>query len=67
MIRISTDLTRCQGYGICVSTAPNVFDIDDSGLVVVLEDTVPDEQSSLVTQAALGCPTSAITVTPAVN
>jgi ferredoxin len=58
--RVTVDLNRCQGYGNCVSAAPGVFDLDDSGLVVLLKDDVGDEELAAVRQAVGLCPVAAI-------
>ena len=42
---------------------PEVFDLDDSGLGVVLTPDVPAEFAARVTQAEMNCPEGAIRVT----
>jgi ferredoxin/phthalate 3,4-dioxygenase ferredoxin subunit len=58
--RVTVDLNRCQGYGNCVSAAPGVFDLGDSGLVVLLKEDVNDEELAAVRQAVGLCPVAAI-------
>jgi ferredoxin len=57
------DLTRCQGYGNCVGAAPEVFDLDDRGLVLLLNENPSEDQAENVRQAERLCPVQAITVT----
>lgn len=59
---VKADLTLCQGYGNCVVDAPDVFDIGDEGLVVLLRQTIPEEERERVEAAARTCPVSALSV-----
>ena len=60
-MKVVVDLGLCQGYGNCVTAAPDFFDLDDSGQVVVLRATAetPEEQTS-VRGAIPMCPMNAI-------
>lgn len=62
MIRITADRDVCEGFGNCVLADPDVFDIDDDGLVVLNSDTVEDAGLAAAQRAAYDCPTEAITV-----
>lgn len=62
MIRVQVDLTRCQGYGNCVTAAPDVFDINDEGQAFVLVDDLADEELARMKAAAAVCPVAAISV-----
>ncbi|WP_084223761.1 ferredoxin [Mycolicibacterium holsaticum] len=57
---VKADRSRCQGYGNCVLAAPQIFGVDDEGLVTVLRqnvsvDDVPDAQAAI-----RSCPVAAI-------
>lgn len=58
---ISADRDRCVGGGQCVLAAPEVFDQDDDGLVVVLQEDPPPELAGDVRTAAKLCPARVIT------
>ena len=59
-IRVEVDRDLCIGSGDCVSTAPEVFELDDDGKAVVLDpDGAPVEE---VLDAAQNCPVTAIFV-----
>ncbi|QRP49356.1 ferredoxin [Amycolatopsis sp. FDAARGOS 1241] len=62
MSEISTDQTRCQGYGNCAAAAPEVFDLDDTGLVEVLNANPEGPELARAREAATMCPVQAITV-----
>ena len=53
---------RCQGHGRCALIAPHLFDVDDSGLGVVLVDRVASTDLADVEEAILTCPENAIAV-----
>jgi ferredoxin len=61
-MRVIVDQGACIGAGNCVLTAPDVFDQDEEGFVVLLNDDPPDELHDDVRLAALRCPARAITV-----
>lgn len=62
---IKADRERCIGSGMCVLTAPELFDQDpDDGRVVLRVDGVdPDRAAAAVTAADL-CPSRALSVQP---
>lgn len=62
MAVVTADLTLCQGYGNCVIAAEDHFDLDDSGVVVVLQATVTDADRARVDEAVRSCPVTALTV-----
>lgn len=57
---ISVDRARCTGLGICESYAPDIFEVDDEGELVLALDTVAPEMLDAVRQAVAGCPTEAL-------
>ncbi len=61
-MRVTVDADVCGGHGACLSTAPTVFALTDDGYAVVIVDDVPAELEAAVEQAALHCPTKAITI-----
>ena len=62
-MRVTVDLSRCQGYANCVSTAPEIFDLDDdSGQAVVLTPEVSSEELEAARLAVDMCPAQAISL-----
>jgi len=53
---------RCISSGNCVDVAPDVFDMDEDGLVTARLDEVDDARFARVEQAAKLCPVQAILV-----
>ncbi|MFI8939022.1 ferredoxin [Streptomyces syringium] len=63
-MEISVDRGRCLGAGMCVLTAPEVFDQDtEGGRVLLLNAEPPAAQTPATRRAAYACPSGAITVT----
>ena len=59
MYRIVIDRSLCSGFGACAELAPEIFEVDDGGLVSLRVGTSDD---SAVLDAAAACPMAAITV-----
>jgi ferredoxin len=59
-MRVTVNETRCEGHGMCADVAPDVFELNDEGVAVVLLDPVP---KPFVRQAEAGvrvCPVVAL-------
>ena len=52
----------CQNHGQCVFAAPQVFELDEEGELVVLDDEPDESLRAAVEEAADVCPTQAITI-----
>lgn len=59
-LRVSVDRSVCQDHGRCVFAAPEVFDLDHAGKLVVLLDEPDDSLRSAIEDAAEVCPMQAI-------
>jgi ferredoxin len=62
MPKLIADRSVCQGYGNCVVSAPDVYDVDDDGLVVLLVDTIADLDRDGIEEAVCGCPVNALSI-----
>jgi ferredoxin len=62
MVKALGDRESCRGYGNCLIAAPNIFDVDDDGLVIVLKEEIAEDELSAVERAAYDCPTNSITI-----
>jgi ferredoxin len=51
---------KCISAGTCVAIAPDVFELDDEGKVILKDPKGTDEQT--IIDAAKSCPTQAIEV-----
>jgi ferredoxin len=59
---LKADFGACQGYANCVDAAPDVYDIDDDGVVVLLKESFTDGERTRIEEAARSCPVSALTI-----
>ncbi|MFJ8996226.1 ferredoxin [Streptomyces sp. NPDC102279] len=59
-MRMEVDQPKCVASGQCVLAAPDVFDQDDDGIVVILDETPGPHQYDDVRAAAEICPAAAI-------
>ena len=60
IVRVDRDL--CQDHGQCVFAAPQVFELDEEGTLVVLQEEVGEDLRDNVEEAADVCPVQAITI-----
>jgi ferredoxin len=60
-VEIAIDRDACMGSGNCSFWAPGVFDLDDSGIAIVLDAAAATDERIVL--AAQGCPTRAIAIT----
>jgi ferredoxin len=60
-VKASIDKELCTGCELCVSTCPDIFEMDGEA-ARVKADAVPDAAEDAVQQAAEDCPASAIKV-----
>jgi ferredoxin len=61
-MRVIVDHKKCCGAGQCAMLAPKVFDQQDDGIVILLDEAPPKELHSAVREAASMCPTGTIRV-----
>jgi ferredoxin len=62
-MKLSVDLARCEGHGLCEEAAPELFRLDDQGDLDVLFDTaaeVPAGQETAAASAVRVCPIGAL-------
>ncbi|MDX3179992.1 ferredoxin [Streptomyces sp. ME02-7008A-1] len=62
-MHVTTDHDRCVGSGQCAMQSPEVFDQDDDGLVIVLQERPGAELLEEVRRAVELCPSQSIRVT----
>jgi ferredoxin len=50
----------CCGYGVCADICPDVYKLDENGMVYVDDEIVPDGMEALAKEGADACPQSAL-------
>jgi ferredoxin len=61
-MKIILDLDACAGHGQCEDSAPDVFTVNDQGLVVQLIENPGEEYRAQVEEAARRCPADVIKI-----
>ena len=59
---VRADASLCQAYANCVVAAPDHFDLDDDGVVMLLKADFPESQRAYVENAVRSCPVAALRV-----
>jgi ferredoxin len=62
IVKATVDETLCSGCGVCEEVAPDVFTMNDAGLVDVKVNPIPDDLLASAQEAADGCPSGAIVI-----
>ena len=60
--RIVFNRSTCAGIGLCEMHAPDVFKIDDDGLMTVQIPVVDGSRRAEIEEAAMSCPTQSIRI-----
>lgn len=59
---IELDRPSCCSYGVCKEICPELYDLDESGLVVMTRADIPAELEEKAIEGAEACPMAAIIV-----
>ena len=60
-MKVKIDSELCTGCGLCVDTAPTVFEMAEDKAIVIAEE-VPAKDEENVTEAMNNCPVEAISI-----
>jgi ferredoxin len=61
-MKVIVDMDKCQDHGQCAFAAPEVFEINADGKLVVLQESPDESMRDAVEEAADVCPVQAITI-----
>ena len=53
---------NCNGYGICIDEAPEIFSFAEDGSLVIANHEPPPELQQKVRDACMLCPTQSIQI-----
>lgn len=56
------DPNVCTGCGLCIDTCPQVYEMGDEGVAIVIADPVPPDVADAARDAADQCPVEAIRI-----
>jgi len=62
-MKITADLEKCEGLGMCEAMADDYFEVDDdTDQVVIHNDSPPEDARAHVNAAVQACPVLALTL-----
>jgi ferredoxin len=61
-MRINVDLLKCESNGLCMSQAPEVFEVDDDDVLHVLIAEPDESLRPKIAAAVKMCPKQALTL-----
>jgi ferredoxin len=61
-MKVTVDPDLCEANGLCVASAPDIFDLVDDDLVQILLPEPPPEQGSAALDAVAACPKQALRI-----
>jgi ferredoxin len=61
-MRVVVDFDVCQSNALCMSVAPEVFEVRDDGFLYILDGRPDESLRAKVQEAVRLCPTQAITL-----
>jgi ferredoxin len=64
-MKIVVDFDLCQSNAVCMSVAPEVFEVRDDGYLYVLQESPPEDMRPKMEEAVRLCPTGAISIAEA--
>ena len=61
-MKATVDRDLCIGCALCADICPEVFEMDDESIAIVLVDEIPEDVEESAQEAADSCPTEAIAI-----
>lgn len=61
-MRLEIDRPACCAYGICADICPEVYKLDENGIVYEYTDVVPKELEDKAREGGLACPQNAVKI-----
>ena len=61
-MRIVVDYAKCTGLGMCEAEAPDLFEVQDDGSLLVLNENPSADQLAAAQAAVDSCPTEALSL-----
>lgn len=61
-MKVKVDFDLCASNAVCMSIAPEIFEVRDDGYLYILNENPGPELEEKLRQAVNGCPTGAISI-----
>lgn len=62
VFKVIVDRSRCCGYGLCAQLCPDVYKLDENGLVLENSETIPENLVEEAKEGASACPAEALVI-----
>jgi ferredoxin len=62
VLRITAERSRCCGYGLCAQLGPQIYKLDENGLVYMDSETFSLDLEEEAREGAASCPAEALRV-----
>jgi len=64
-LKVVINKPACCGYGVCADICPEVYKLDENGIVFIDDDIVPEGHEAAAKEGAEACPQAAISIVEA--
>ncbi len=61
-MKATVDRDACISCGLCATISPEVFEMDDEDIAIVIADPIPEGEVDSAKEAEESCPTDAISI-----
>lgn len=61
-MRVVVNRNLCESFGVCTGVAPEVFELGDDDILVILDECPPAELRPEVEEAVRLCPKQALSI-----
>ena len=61
-MRVVVDRVLCESNALCMGVAPEVFELDDDDILVILDERPPETLRAKVEEAVRLCPKQALSI-----
>lgn len=61
-LKVVIDKPACCGYGVCAEICPEVYKLDENGIVYLDDEIVPEGLESSAREGADACPQAALKI-----
>jgi ferredoxin len=61
-VRIVVDYKRCTGLGMCEAEAPDLFEVQEDGTLLLLRESPGEDAREAAEAAVSSCPTEALRI-----
>jgi ferredoxin len=61
-MQVKVDEQACKGYANCVMAVPDLFDLDDRAIAVVLVQDIPEHRRGDAVEGVRSCPAHALSL-----